>query len=199
VAQRNADVSLQNALRIGEVYQALAELRDAAPARGADALRRAIANQAEHFDMLGLQLGFAYDAGAIVRNGAPPAVASSVREYVPSAAPGARVPHAWVRRAGVRVSSLDLLPYDRFTLIVGPAGEAWADAATAITKATVVAPLVIGRDLDDPDGRWLRLLDIGTDGAVLVRPDQHVAWRSRGAAASPRGILTNVLGSILSR
>src|SRR5262249_16711010 len=42
VAQRNADVSLQNAIRLGEVYQALA-------AEGA--LRAAIANQAEHFDM----------------------------------------------------------------------------------------------------------------------------------------------------
>ena len=226
VAQRNADVSLQNALRMGEVYQALAQLRDvdagaAAPSTGAadgstsssheaaaNALRGAIANQAEHFDMLGLQLGFVYDAGALVPNGAPPAGASSVREYVPSAAPGARVPHAWVTRAGARMSSLDLFAYDRFTLVAGPAGEAWADAAGAIAQAeatargpvaTPLAPVVIGRDVDDPDGRWLRLLDIAADGAVLVRPDQHVAWRSRSAVTDPRAALADVLGAILSR
>jgi 2,4-dichlorophenol 6-monooxygenase len=215
VAQRNADVSLHNALRIGEVYQALAQLRDAdtaatATPSGAAALGSAIANQAEHFDMLGLQLGFRYDAGAIVRNGTQAADASSVRDYVPSAAPGARVPHAWVTRAGGRISSLDLLAYDRFTLIAGPAGGVWAEAAAAMARsgadatagariATPLACVVIGRDVEDADGRWRQLLDIAADGAVLVRPDQHVAWRSRSAVADPRSRLADVLASVLSR
>ena len=124
VAQHNADVSLQNAVRLGEVYQALA----AADATG-DALRAAIANQAEHFDMLGLQLGFIYESGAIAERQRREADAgSSVRDYVPTAVPGARVPHAWVTRAGVRVSTLDLFAYDRFTLVTGPAGQPWIEA-----------------------------------------------------------------------
>ena len=203
VARQNADVSLRNALRMGEVFQALAEdparrIGGAAPAASgaSDAVRSAIANQAEHFDMLGLQLGFVYESGAIVRDdGEEPAHATSVRHYVPSALPGARVPHAWVTRAGVRVSSLDLFAYDRFTLVAGPAGHAWTGAAPGPVPINCV---VVGRDVADADGHWMKLLGIDAGGAVLVRPDQHVAWRSRHGVADPVGALGRALASILS-
>jgi 2,4-dichlorophenol 6-monooxygenase len=207
VAQQNADVSLRNAMRLGEVYQALAsEDRErcaggtapAAPgATASDAVGAAIANKAEHFDMLGLQLGFAYESGAIVGDGSEkPAGAGSIRDYVPNALPGSRVPHAWVTRAGVRVSTLDLFAYDRFTLVAGPAGQPWAAAAAGPVPIDYVA---IGRDVADEDGHWLRLLGIAAGGAVLVRPDQHVAWRSQHGVADPVGALARVLASILSR
>jgi 2-polyprenyl-6-methoxyphenol hydroxylase-like FAD-dependent oxidoreductase len=204
IAQRNADVSLQNALRLGEVYQALAgdraRLADgvgaAVPdAPVSDALRTAIANQAEHFDMLGLQLGFAYASGAVVDDGSPKP-AASVRDYVPSALPGARVPHAWVTRAGVRVSTLDLFAYDRFTLVAGPAGRAWAEAAAAEVPIDTV---VVGEDVADEDGHWMHLLGIDDEGAVLVRPDQHVAWRSPHGVSDTTGALAHALATILSR
>ena len=80
VAQYNADQSLQNAMRLFEVPQALGLSDDAQVSRRcfaetiADPARRrevaaAIEHQAEHFDMLGLQLGFSYEAGAIVPDG----------------------------------------------------------------------------------------------------------------------------------
>ena len=53
VAQRNADVSLVNAMQLIEVPVAIAEGGDVAAA---------IAHQATHFDMLGLQLGYRYGA-----------------------------------------------------------------------------------------------------------------------------------------
>jgi 2,4-dichlorophenol 6-monooxygenase len=188
VAQRNADVSLQNALRLGEVFQALATADRAA-------IRAAIANQAEHFDMPGLQLGFTYESGAVAGDGSEqPARASSVREYVPNARPGSRVPHAWVTRAGARVSTLDLCAYDRFTLVAGPAGHAWAAAAAGPVP---IACVVIGRDVVDPDGCWTTLLGIAADGAVLVRPDQHVAWRSPRGVADCAGALGRALAEIL--
>jgi 2,4-dichlorophenol 6-monooxygenase len=182
-------VSLQNAMRMGEVYQALASTETAN-----DALRTAIANQAEHFDMLGLQLGFVYESGALVGDGREQtAHAGSVREYVPNALPGARVPHAWVRRAGVRISTLDLFAYDRFTLVSGPAGHHWAQAGPI-----PIDHVAIGRDVADEDGQWMKLLGIDAGGAVLVRPDQHVAWRSRHGVADSVGTLTRALGSILA-
>jgi 2-polyprenyl-6-methoxyphenol hydroxylase-like FAD-dependent oxidoreductase len=190
VALRNADVSLMNAMRLAEVYQALGE----SGATPSDGVRAAIANQAEHFDMLGLQLGFTYEAGALARNGDAGSPASSVREFVPSAAPGSRVPHAWVTRDGARVSTLDLLAGDRFTLVSGPAGHAWAEAAAPLP----LARLVIGRDVDDPDARWTTLLGIDADGAVLVRPDHHVAWRSRRGCADPGHTLAGAIAEILS-
>jgi len=195
VAQRNADVSLRNALRLGEVFQALAER----PVRGngvSDAVRAAIANQAEHFDMLGLQLGFTYESDAIAEADDGQATAESVREYVPSARPGARIPHAWVTRAGRRVSTLDLFAYDRFTLVAGPAGQAWADATRSVVPLDCIT---IGREVEDADGHWTQLLGIDADGAVLVRPDQHVAWRCRRAGTDAAAALARVLDRVLSR
>ena len=201
MAQRNADVSLQNAMRLGEVYQALAagdpaaRADDTAPV--SPELRTAIANQAEHFDMLGLQLGFTYAAGALAGDSdAPAAAPSSVREYVPSALPGSRLPHAWVLRDGRRVSTLDLIAYDRFTLITGPAGQAWTTAAAGNLP---INQLTIGRDVIDDDGTWTTLLGIDPDGAMLVRPDQHVAWRSPHGVADPAAALARASDRILDR
>jgi 2,4-dichlorophenol 6-monooxygenase len=198
VGQRNADVSLRNALRLGEVYQALAaEGSERRAGNASAALRAAIANQAEHFDMLGLQLGFTYASGALSRDGGEPtAPAGSVRDYVPSALPGARVPHAWLIRDGVRISSLDLFAYDRFTLVAGPAGHAWTAAATG---AVPIACVMIGRDVADTDGSWMNLLGIDADGALLVRPDQHVAWRARHGVRDTAAALGRALAEILSR
>jgi 2,4-dichlorophenol 6-monooxygenase len=191
VAQHNADVSLQNAVRMGEVYQALA----AADATG-DALRAAIANQAEHFDMLGLQLGFIYESGAIAADrDEKPTHGSSVRDYVPTACPGARVPHAWVTRAGVRVSTLDLFAYDRFTMVTGPAGQPWIEA---VPGPVAIDCVVIGRDVVDENGHWMKLLGIDADGALLVRPDQHVAWRSQHTVPDTTAALSRALATILS-
>ena len=146
VAQRNNDVSLQNAMRMGEVYQAMAT-----PDTTDDGLRAAIANQAEHFDMLGLQLGFIYESGAIAADSdEKPAHGSSVRDYVPTASPGARVPHAWVTRAGVRISTLDLFAYNRFTLVTGPAGQKWIEA---VRSPVPIDCVVVGRDIVDENGR----------------------------------------------
>jgi len=204
VAQRNADVSLQNALRLMEVYQALANVDPAARTAGtvppSAELATAIANQAEHFDQLGLQLGFTYESGALVAADAdgPGDEPSSVRDYRPSARPGARVPHAWVTREGRRVSTLDLVALDRFTLIVGRDGKAWADAAAAEAGAPLVT-IRIGHDVLDPDGTWTKLLALAPDGAILVRPDQHVAWRSAGPTPDATAALADAFATLLDR
>jgi 2,4-dichlorophenol 6-monooxygenase len=209
VAQRNADASARNAIRLLEVYQALDRTPGAEVSRARQAelladpaararLRAAIENQAEHFDMLGLQLGFSYETGAVLPDGTPePAALNPVRSYVPTGRPGARVPHAWTERDGERLSTLDLFPPDRFTLVAGAKGDAWLEAAEALDGVPLQC-LQIGRDVEDAGGAWAELLGIDAEGALLVRPDQHVAWRSRGAAAEPAGLLRDVLRRILS-
>lgn len=193
VAARNADVSARNAARMFEVFQ----VRD----RGSDPaeMSAAIAGQAEHFDMLGLQLGFTYEAGALVPDGSDsPAVGNPVREYVPNGRPGARLPHAWVTRGADRVSTLDLLADDRFTLVVGASGDAWRAAAARLV-APAVNVISVGRDVPDEDGTWTAALGIVPDGALLVRPDQHVAWRSAHAVAQPEAALCAALDAALGR
>src|SRR5262249_17789979 len=125
-------------------------------------------------------LGFSYDGSET----------STVRDYVPTARPGARLPHAWIEQNGARASLLDLIRYDRFTLIAGRDGEAWLRAAEACPAANVTA-LLAGRDFTDPDGRWAAVCEIEPSGALLVRPDQHVAWRAVAMVDDPKSALAS--------
>jgi 2,4-dichlorophenol 6-monooxygenase len=44
---------------------------------------------------------------------------------------------------------------------------------------TVRVHVIGGREgVTDPYGEWALLREVETTGAVLVRPDRHVAWRS---------------------
>jgi 2,4-dichlorophenol 6-monooxygenase len=46
---------------------------------------------------------------------------------------------------------------------------------------------------------WLRRRGISAGGAVLVRPDRFVAWRSIGGCDDPRAALADALSRVLSR
>ena len=54
-------------------------------------------------------------------------------------------------------------------------------------------------DLADPDGNWHDAYGVDTDGAVLVRPDGHVAWRSRTSASNPLDVLRTALDRLFGR
>lgn len=207
VAQYNAEQSLQNAMRLLEVSSALGFSDDAVEAKRnfiatlADPARRegltqAIANQAEHFDMLGLQLGYAYDDGALVPDGSPkPTLLNPVRDFVPSSRPGARLPHGWVIQRARRVSTLDLIAIDRLTLLVGPSGNDWIDAADAMKLSFVR----IGGDVADPDNWWQNVAAMEHDGALLVRPDQHVAFRAARSSPDPKQGLDPAIAAVFDR
>ncbi len=135
-----------------------------ADADGRARVAAAIVGQATHFDMLGLQLGYCYD-GSGDEDSSPPDNVDPIRNYVPSTRPGARLPHGWIRRGGVACSTLDLIPLDRPVVIAGPAcGAADAD-------------LRVGIDFEDPDRWWSDVLAMPDNGALLVRPDQHIGAR----------------------
>lgn len=177
VAVRNAEASLINALRLIEVPIALGADGDPTVSaanmaeRLADPVSRAeidtaIADQAEHFDLLGLQLGYVYgpESSGLANGG--PAEADDVRSYVPSSRPGGRLPHGWVRRDGRTCSTLDLVPLDRSVVIGG----------AACTRRAI--DLRVGVDVDDADDWWHRILGLPDSGWIDVRPDQHIATRS---------------------
>jgi hypothetical protein len=54
-----------------------------------------------------------------------------------------------------------------------------------------------GADLVDRDGAWEKAYGVDRDGAVLVRPDGHVAWRSPTSMPHPKKELERVLSSVL--
>jgi len=115
-----------------------------------------------------------------------------VQQYMPSAAPGCRAPHVWVGRGGEKVSTLDLLGRD-FVLLIAPQGAAWRAAAARLPSPGIVSTVI------DGDADWLQAYGIEADGAVLVRPDGHVAWRSRTGASDAAAVLAGALDAILCR
>jgi hypothetical protein len=109
--------------------------------------------------------------------------------------PGSRAPHVWLKRNGLRVSTLDLCG-SGFTLLAGPRGDVWrAVAKEAAPRGVELKVHVVGAGgVRDPDNRFGAAYGMGPSGAVLVRPDGYVAWRAVeapvrrglfGRAASP--------------
>ena len=54
-----------------------------------------------------------------------------------------------------------------------------------------------GGDLADPEGQFRSTYGVEDGGAVLVRPDGYVAWRSRDRVADPTEALHAALASML--
>lgn len=161
--------------------------------------------------MPGLQLGFGYERGALLRDEGDAFEATrDPRSYVPSACPGRRLPHTWVRDAsgaaagaptvapaGGRASLLDWVPLDRFLLLVGPDARPWLDAAAGLAGPPLAVRHLTHAEVPDLDA-WLRIAGIAADGAILVRPDQHVAWRAPRAVDDPAAALGAALAASIS-
>ena len=147
-------------------------------------------------------LGYRYDNSPIcIADGPPPADPEDTRLYSQSSHPGGRAPHAWLERGGERLSTIDLLG-GRFVLLTGPQGQGWVDAAAraaSTARPELAAFCIGGGDIADPDDAWLKAYELEPGGAVLVRPDGYVAWRSRAGAEAPDQVLAAVFDRILGR
>jgi putative polyketide hydroxylase len=153
--------------------------------------------------------GLLEDLGAIVRSAvivddgsSEPAPAAGVdASYVPDARPGARAPHAWLSIGEERVSTLDLFGRELVLLVAGDGG-AWRTAASSIAESAP-APAVrvrsVGRWLRDTDGTFAETYGLSDGGAVLVRPDGVVAWRTRAAPADIRRALAAAVAVATAR
>lgn len=141
----------------------------------------------------GVELNRRYVSDAVVPDGTrdPGYERDPELYYQSSTRPGASLPHAWLgsRKPGPRVSTLDVVGKQRFTVLTGHGGEPWRKAAHAVSERTGVeiAVVSIGPSLDYEDlyGRWRTLSEIEEDGCILVRPDMHVAWRCASLPADP--------------
>lgn len=174
--------------------------------RQREALRQAIAFKKYEFDAHGVEMNQRYNSDAVVTDGQmePSFDLDAELHYQPTTWPGARVPHAWLYdQQGRKHSTLDITGKGRFTILTGIAGGAWAKAAERVSKAMGIALVVhvIGprRAFVDHEGSWARAREVTDGGCVLVRPDQHVAWRAEEMVADPTAELTRVLSDILDR
>ena len=158
----------------------------------AEQIRAGVEDQATHFDMLGLQLGFIYGEGALVRDGDLPAPIDDPGLFEPSGEVGSRLPHGWLDDGR---STLDLIGSDAMTLLTFGDHEYWGASITG--SRVPVRQLRIGRDVVVPD-EWCINFGPAADGAMLVRPDQHIAWISDGASRRSTDELSTALATILS-
>lgn len=157
------------------------------------------------FNAHGVELGQFYTSTAIVSDGSPEPVSDVDADlyYVSSTVPGAHLPHAWVGDAMSKRATMDLAPYDRFTLLTGIAGEEWQLAAEKVAQeldipleTVVIGP---GREVTDLYDDWARLRGTAESGALLVRPDKHIAWRAPELPDDPEDVLRAALRQVLSR
>jgi 2,4-dichlorophenol 6-monooxygenase len=157
------------------------------------------------FNAHGVELGQFYDSTAIVPDGTsrPQPTRDPDLYYEASTVPGSRLPHAWVGDNKHRLAMMDLAPYDRFTVVTGIAGEQWQVAAEKVAHdlAVPLETVVIGpgREVTELYYDWAKLRDIDESGALLVRPDKHIAWRSSSLPADPESALHTALGQVLGK
>ncbi|MEO1652045.1 MAG: FAD-dependent monooxygenase [Bacteroidota bacterium] len=145
-------------------------------------VKQAIRNQIEHFDRIGLDLGYYYEKGAIVLNPSEKLPRQGVSEYQPSIVPGVRFPHFWVCQEGKKVSSQDWLQADRFTLLCNDQGEAWWKQSAKKLRPTLTSLIDI-RNIQQvfedagTTGDFKTYYPIEETPLLLIRPDGQVAWK----------------------
>ncbi|MET8425668.1 FAD-dependent monooxygenase [Nocardia sp. NPDC004860] len=134
-------------------------------------------------EALGIELGYRYDHSPIVcRDTEDRAPRQRMDEYLPGTWPGARPPSL---RLADGTAIFDLFGRG-FTLL------RFADHDVdgfRIAAAERKVPLDIV-DIRDPHARALYQRDL-----VLIRPDQHVAWRGNAAPAGPLAVIDRVRGA----
>ena len=107
-----------------------------------------------------------------------------------------------MEREGTRIPLGTLVEGGHFVVLAGEDGQPWVEAAEKLAAETGL-PMRAGRvgvlDSDYVDVRcaWLKNRGISASGAVLVRPDRYVGFRSFGAAEDPLATLTAALGQIV--
>lgn len=136
------------------------------------------------FHSHGLVLGYHYADSPVVGDDGTAKPVDDPIVYTPSARPGCLLPHVWLADGRSVYDALG----SGFTLITLPGADPRAadavHAAAASRGIPVTALSMESGDVESGDlrERW------GAD-LMLVRPDQHVAWRGSDAADAAAGLL----------
>jgi tetracenomycin A2 monooxygenase-dioxygenase len=138
-----------------------------------------------------VMFGYRYLAGAFVDDGRNGADEVFEDPRHPSGRPGSRAPHLVVSHHGAPVSTIDLFA-DRWVLLSGPDGNGWSDCLRRSSLAGALGVVWHGirpaGSLEDDAHRFCTAYGVGSDGAVLIRPDGFIAWRHVAAANGPRAL-----------
>ncbi len=141
-------------------------------------LQKTIPLQWSILNSIGQDIGFSYQSSLVIPDGTD-AVEITATEYLPNARPGSRAPHLWLQGAEGVISTIDLF-VDSFVLLTDSDGKSWPKKLESLNPNLCFRTVSIGEEGDykDIDHNFHELYGIERGGAVLVRPDGHVYWRS---------------------
>lgn len=142
------------------------------------------AGKAREFLAINVVLGLRYESEVIVADGTP-APPWDPMVYLPDARPGSLAPHHWLADG----SSL----YDHFgrefTLLALDGADAGQVARIEAAAQEIGLPLTVVRPSGDPALRTLYRAEM-----ILIRPDQHVAWRADHLDHDPADLVARISG-----
>lgn len=184
------DAIAQAVADVGRVYVGFAidpDVEDNGP-RG-EALRRELAEQIlvaneGQYEPFGLNFGYHYHGSPIIASEEQEPPPLRIHEYEPTTQPGCRLPHLMLPD-GVPV--FDRLGQGYTLLRVGgaaPDGAAITDAAQRVGMPMDVL------DVPTPEAASLYRARL-----LVVRPDQHVAWRGDDVPAEPARLVDRLRGA----
>jgi 2-polyprenyl-6-methoxyphenol hydroxylase-like FAD-dependent oxidoreductase len=153
-----------------------------------DKLRARLGREAYELDVQqqccgGLNFGYFYARSPIICYDAEPHPAYTMFDFTPSTVPGCRAPHVWLKG---HLSLYDALGANYSLVRIDPSlcisGIVEAAACRGVPLALI--------DVEAADARALY-----TRKLTLIRPDQHVAWRSDEVPVAPLDLMDLVRGA----
>jgi 2-polyprenyl-6-methoxyphenol hydroxylase-like FAD-dependent oxidoreductase len=137
----------------------------------------------EEFNIPGITFGARYDGSPIVAEDGKTPPPDKMNDYVPSAVPGGRAPHVWLRDGR---SLYDTLGFEFSLLRLGSHAPDTANLAKAAQARGL--PLTV---VDRPEAE---IRDLYEADLALIRPDQIVAWRGNRVPDDPAAMLMQLTG-----
>jgi len=150
-----------------------------------------------NMDGLAVTVGYHYSSDAIIDDSATPHRMDIVQL---NGRPGTRAPHFVGMYEEKEVSVLDLLGND-FVLFTGAENDSWAESAHTVSAKLGVNIKVyrvgLSGDFIAQENVFSELYGLDDGGAVLIRPDGFIGWRSAKAVVNPDVMLEEVMRNVL--
>ncbi|AXO99431.1 FAD-dependent oxidoreductase [Bacillus anthracis] len=148
-------------------------------------------------DGLAVTVGYQYSSKAIIDDSDNPHRMDSVEL---NGRPGTRAPHFFGTYDGKEISILDLLGND-FVLLTIAENRTWAECVQNVSSTLGINikfySVGLRGDFIAQEDIFSKLYGIENGGAVLIRPDAFIGWRSEKEVVNLDVVLEEVMGNLL--
>ncbi|MCU5483732.1 FAD-dependent oxidoreductase [Bacillus cereus] len=150
-----------------------------------------------NMDGLAVTVGYQYCSEAIIDDSVTPHRMDSVEL---NGRPGTRAPHFFGTYDGKEISILDLLGND-FVLLTIAENRTWAECVQNVSSTLGINikfySVGLRGDFIAQEDIFSKLYGIENGGAVLIRPDAFIGWRSEKEVVNLDVVLEEVMGNLL--